>query len=277
VNVNVRRDDPLVSPIVLMYHRVCPDHEWRPSEFMVTASVFREQMRYLAAHGYWTPRLSDVLRAGGRAPRANGTPVVLTFDDGYADNLANAVPILRDLGFTAAIFPVLDLRSRVNSWDAAPEMRAPLLTERELRDVEAAGMELGSHTLSHPWLDRIDDARLADELVRSREVLASIAARPLPVLAYPYGGVDERVKRAVRAAGYEAALAVNSGPFEIAADLFEIRRQRVGNVSGAKLKVILSGAEKIYAWSKWRVRTGLAASMRALGQERPAPGAGIDG
>jgi peptidoglycan/xylan/chitin deacetylase (PgdA/CDA1 family) len=202
-----------------MYHRVCADREWRPSEFVVTASVFREQMRFLAAHGYYTPRLSEVLRAGGRAPRGRATPVVLTFDDGYADNLANAVPVLRELGFTAAVFPVLDLRSRFNSWDAAPEMRAPLLTEREMREVEEAGMELGSHTISHPWLTRLDDDRLRDELVRSREVLASVSARPLPVLASPYGGVDERVKRAVRVAGYEAALAVNAGPFEIAADL----------------------------------------------------------
>ena len=264
-----RNEVRLASPLVLMYHRVCDDREARPSEFVVTASAFRRHMRYLAEHGYWTPRLSDVLRAGGRAPRRRGTPVLLTFDDGYADNFANALPALAEHGFTAAFFPVLDLRRRFNHWDDAPELRAPLMSVDELRALEDAGMELGSHTLGHPWLTRASAARLADELERSREVLASVAQRPLAVLAYPYGDVDARVKRAVQATGYEAALAVNSGPLDIRADPFEIRRQRVGNGS---LRLILSGAERLYAWSKWKVGSRLAA-MGRNGERAPDLGA----
>jgi peptidoglycan/xylan/chitin deacetylase (PgdA/CDA1 family) len=256
-----------------MYHRVCADAEWRPSEFVVTASTFRAQMTYLVEHGYWTPRLSDVLRAGGLAPRGRRAPVLLTFDDGYRDNLEHAVPVLRELGLTAAIFPVLDLGRRRNFWDDAPALQAPLLDERELRAVEEAGWEVGSHTLGHPWLTRASPSRLADELAGSRRVLASIVARPLPVLAYPYGDVDARVKEAVRAAGYSAALAVNSGPLEIAADPLEIRRQRVGNGAGeAYLRLVLSGTEKLYAWSKWKVRARLA-SVRRPAAERRAAGA----
>jgi hypothetical protein len=71
--------------------------------------------------------------------------------------------------------------------------------------------------------------------------------------------VDERVKRAVRAAGFEAALAVNSGPLDWRGDAWEVRRQRVGNGTGdAYLRLLVSGAEKLYAWSKWKVRRGLA-------------------
>lgn len=254
---------PHMSPVVLMYHRVCADPEWRPSEFLVSATAFRRHMTYLKSHGYWTPRLSDVLRAGGRAPCRPGHPVVLTFDDGYADNLANAVPVLRELGFTASFFPVLDLQRRFNDWDTAPELRAPLLTVDEMHALEDAGMELGSHTLTHPRLTRAGASQLADELARSREVLGTVAARPLPVLAYPYGDVDDRVKRAAREAGYEAALAVNSGPLDMRADPFEIRRQRVGNGSSdGYLRLILSGAEKLYAWSKWKVCIGFAAVTR---------------
>jgi peptidoglycan/xylan/chitin deacetylase (PgdA/CDA1 family) len=261
----------MVSPIVLMYHRVCADAEWRPSEFVVTASTFRAQMTYLVEHGYYTPRLSEVLRGGGKALRGRRTPVLLTFDDGYRDNLENAVPVLRELGLTGAVFPVLHLSRRFNCWDEAPALRAPLLDAGELREVEEAGMEIGSHTITHPWLTRAGAAQLADELARSREILASIVARPLPVLAYPYGDVDARVKEAVGAAGYSAALAVNSGPLEIGADLLEIRRQRVGNgASEAYLKLILSGAEKLYAWSKWKVRSRLASARRSAGARREA-------
>jgi peptidoglycan/xylan/chitin deacetylase (PgdA/CDA1 family) len=254
--VNFALIEPLVNPIVLMYHRVCADRDAGPSEFVVSAATFRRQLRWLAERGCWTPRLSDVLRAGGRAPRRPGQPVILTFDDGYADNLAHAIPALREVGFTAALFPVLDLERRTNTWDDEPALRAPLLSVGELREVEAAGVELGSHGLRHRHLTRCSDAELHEELVRSREVLAEIAARPLPVLAYPYGEVDPRVKRAVRAAGYEAALAVNSGPLELAADRYEIRRQRVmDSASDAYLSVLLSGTEKLWQWSKWRVRS----------------------
>ncbi len=249
----------MVSPVVLMYHRVCRDDATRPSEFVVGAATFRRQMSWLARHGYYTPRVSDVLRDGGRAPCVCGRPVVITFDDGYADVLANAVPVLRAFGFTAAVFPVLDLDRRFNHWDEAPELSGPLLGADDLSALERSGFELGSHTMTHASLPRLGYPALAWELGRSREVLAELAARPLPVLAYPYGDVDERVKRAARAAGYEAALAVNSGPLDWRADALEIRRQRVGNAaSDAYMRVILSGAEKLYAWSKWKVRRGLA-------------------
>ncbi len=252
-----------MSPVVLMYHRISRDDASPASDFVVSARAFRRQLSWLARHGCYTPRLSDVLRDGGRAPSVCGRPVVITFDDGYADVLENAAPVLRSFGFTAAIFPVLDLERRFNHWDGAPELRGPLLGVEDLRALERGGFELGSHTMTHARLTRADDAALAWELARSREVLAGIAARPLPVLAYPYGAVDARVKRAARVAGFEAALAVNSGPLDWRADPLEVRRQRVGNgASDAYLRLVLSGAEKLYAWSKWKVRRGLASVAR---------------
>jgi peptidoglycan/xylan/chitin deacetylase (PgdA/CDA1 family) len=257
-----------VNPPILLYHRVCRDDEWLPSEFVVTRSVFREQMRTLARTGHYTPRLSEVLARGGRAPRTTKEPVVITFDDGYADTLENALPVLEEVGFTAAVFPVLDLRRRFNGWDADPALAAPLLTPAGMRSLEAAGVELGSHTVTHPHLTHLGDAELGEELERSREILGSIVARPLPVLAYPFGDVDERVKAAVRRSGYVAALAVNTGPLGVHADRFEIRRVCVGNsASEAYLTLKVSGAEKLYRWLRWKAK----ASFYAQGRSRPGP------
>jgi peptidoglycan/xylan/chitin deacetylase (PgdA/CDA1 family) len=265
-------NDTSMSPVVLMYHRVCRDEAVRPSEFVVSASTFRRQMSWLARHGYYTPRISAVLRDGGRAPCVCGRPVVLTFDDGYRDVLENAVPVLRSFGFTAAVFPVLDLARRFNHWDDEPELAGPLLTPDELRATEAAGLELGSHSMTHAALTSAPDAELRWELARSREVLAGIAERPIPVLAYPYGAVDERVKEAVREAGYDAAFAVNSGPLDWRADAYEIRRQRVANgASDAYMRFVLSGAEKLYAWSKWKVRTGFGSMTRHPPRPQASP------
>ena len=262
---------PLVNPIVLMYHRVCADGEAGSSEFVVSASVFRRQLGWLADHGFWTPRLSDVLRAGGRAPRRPGRPVILTFDDGYADTFENALPILAEFGFTAAVFPVLDMERRSNWWDSTESLRAPLLTPAQLRELESAGVELGSHTLTHPRLTRASDADLALELARSREILASLVARPLPVIAYPYGEVNERVKRAAHAAGYEAGLAVASGPLELRADPYEIRRECIVNVaSDSYMTLKLSQANRLYAWSKWKVRSGVERIRSWMPEQRAA-------
>lgn len=250
-----------VEPAVLMYHRVCRDGEWRPSEFAVRESVFRAQVSGLARAGFYTPRLSSVLAAGGLAPCEPGRPVILTFDDGFADTLEVALPVLRDHGFTAAVFPVLDPGARVARWSADPVLRAPLLGPRGLRALEAAGVELGSHTLTHPRLPALGDRELAHELERSREVLLSIADRPLSVLAYPYGAVSPRVKRAAREAGYVAALAVHTGPLRLGADPFEIRRVAVGNrASAAYLRLKASGADALRGWLAWQVNRGLASA-----------------
>jgi peptidoglycan/xylan/chitin deacetylase (PgdA/CDA1 family) len=245
-----------IGPPILLYHRICRAEEWHPSEIIVTTAVFREQMRYLARGDYYTPSLSEVLAWNGRAPPTSKTPVIITFDDGYADNFENAFPILQEFGFTAAVFPVLDLQRRLTWWDHLP-VRTALLTPENIRSMEAAGIEFGSHSVSHASLVRLSDSELAEELTRSREVLGSIVDRPLPVFAYPYGELDERVKRAVQSTGYSAALAVNSGPLGMHGDLFEIRRLPITNIANAAyMRFKLSGADTLYRWLKWQARKG---------------------
>ena len=245
------------DPTILLYHRVCGDGERSSSEFAVNARVFREQMRYLSRCNYYTPRLSEVLAGNGAAARDTKTPVLLTFDDGYTDNLENALPILKEFGFTAAIFPVLDLTRRSTWWGDA--RGASLLRAEQIRSMETARIEFGSHCVTHRPLTSLSDSELIEELTRSREVLATIVAHPLPVLAYPFGDVDERVKRATQRAGYAAALAVNSGPLDLRSDVFEIRRLLVANRShAAYMRMKLSGAEKLYRWLKWKIRTAVS-------------------
>jgi peptidoglycan/xylan/chitin deacetylase (PgdA/CDA1 family) len=256
---------PFLDPVVLLYHRVCADEAWRSSQFLVTATVFREQMRCLAENGYYTPRLSEVLAWVREPTCASRRPILLTFDDGYADTFENALPILQEFGFTATVFPVLATAGSFSWWESDPALRAPLLTRIQMRSMEDAGIEFGSHTLTHPRLTLTRDDELSEELARSREVLASIVSRPLPVLAYPYGDVDERVKRATRDAGYAAAFSVGSGPLDLRADPFEIRRLSVSNATN---DLEFCGARKLFGWSKWKVTSAVASVTRRRGGTR---------
>ena len=81
----------------------------------------------------------------------------------------------------------------------------------ELRSLADDGIEIGSHTVSHPHLTRLDDATLRLELVDSRERVEDEIGRPCRFLAYPFGEEDGRVRRAARDAGYEAAFALRTG------------------------------------------------------------------
>ena len=86
------------------------------------------------------------------------------------------------------------------------------MTAAEVRKVADAGIEIGSHSLSHVQLPEITDGALVDEVRRSRVLLAEIAGREVIGFCYPYGGVGEREIWAVRAAGYDYACAVYASP-----------------------------------------------------------------
>lgn len=153
------------------------------------------------------------LREGSLPPRA----VVLTFDDGYASVVDNAWPLLRDRGWTATLFVVTDSLERDLRfpWDdhttGDPTGRLRLATGDELAKAAADGLDLGSHTCTHPRLTGLDEASLAHELGHSRRVLGDLLGREVTSIAYPAGAWDTRVRRAADAAGYTVGITVDRG------------------------------------------------------------------
>jgi peptidoglycan/xylan/chitin deacetylase (PgdA/CDA1 family) len=106
------------------------------------------------------------------------------------------------------------------------------MTREQALEMSRAGIEIGSHTLTHPRLPDLPVERLVWELGESKRVLESWLGVPVTSLAYPYGAVDERVKRAAQQAGYELAVATNSGPIRFGEDPLEIRRVQILPWSG---------------------------------------------
>jgi peptidoglycan/xylan/chitin deacetylase (PgdA/CDA1 family) len=154
--------------------------------------------------------------------------VILTFDDGYADNHTLALPLLRERGMKAVVFLIGDARITTNVWDAAEgEPELPLLDAGQIREMVAQGIEFGSHTRSHARLAGLAPERLRAEVAGSKRAIEERVGEPVLALCYPYGAVDQAAKQAVADAGYAFGVASDSGPLTIGQDLLEIRRAQV--------------------------------------------------
>jgi peptidoglycan/xylan/chitin deacetylase (PgdA/CDA1 family)/glycosyltransferase involved in cell wall biosynthesis len=214
---------------VVMYHRIVeePATDSRHGTW-VTRERFAAQLDALGRRGFTTITFLDYAAyLAGEQPLPR-KPIVLTFDDGYADNHAIALPLLLERRMKAVIFLIGDARITTNAWDAAEgEPTLPLLDQRQIREMAASGIEFGSHTRSHVRLAGLAADRLRVELSGSRRAIEERAGAPVLSLCYPYGALDEAAKEAAQEAGYAFGVASDSGPLRIGDDLYEIRRAQI--------------------------------------------------
>ena len=200
---------------------------------------FEAQMLYLKRRGLWGVSIRELRRAMGEggAHRLVG----LTFDDGYEDFLGNALPTLEGLGFSATVFFVAGMLGRENTWEhrgAGPPPRLRLLDADGVREVARRGMEVGSHSVTHPRLAGLDQGALLREVDDSRRMLGEVLNAPVEGFCYPYGDLDARAVRAARGTGYAYALATKR---QVEGGIYDWPRTYVGERDtplrlGVKLK-----------------------------------------
>ncbi len=150
--------------------------------------------------------MTDLLAARARG---EGQGLVgLTFDDGYADFVDNALPLLARWGCGATLFVLPGRLGGDNAWDPQGP-RKPLLTADGIRQAAAGGVE--ARLLTHVDLTQADDDTLHAEVAESRSRLRELTNSPVDGFCYPYGTIDTRAMDAVRAAGYAYACAIDPG------------------------------------------------------------------
>jgi peptidoglycan/xylan/chitin deacetylase (PgdA/CDA1 family) len=184
-------------------------------DLFVRPPDFAAQMSWLAEHGFHAVTLHQVYDYWLRGTPLPKQPIVVSFDDGYLGQDTHAMPVLHRLHWPG----VLNLKvDALKSPYALPPWR--------VRQLLAAGWELDAHTITHPDLTRVDDARLWQEVHGSRVALQRMFHVPVDFFCYPSGRYDAHVVDAVRRAGYLGATTTNYG-LARPADPYTLSRIRI--------------------------------------------------
>lgn len=192
--------------LVLTYHAVSED--W-PAALSVMPQRLEWQLRRLLDRGYRGVTFTEAVSA----PPASRA-LAVTFDDAYRSVLELAFPILSRLGLVGTVFAPTDFIGAerpmawpgIDQWHGGPhEPELVPLSWEELGALVDAGWEIGSHGRTHPYLTRLDEDRLLDELATSKQVCEAELGVACRSLAYPFGDADARVVATAASVGYEAA------------------------------------------------------------------------
>lgn len=182
---------------ILYYHSIARE---AGNELRVPVEEFEAHMNYLKQAGFKSITLQELFQHYSEGLELPKKPFVLTFDDGYADNYANAFKIAKQYGFTGTIFMVTDWIDGTG-----------YLTREQLRELSAQGWQIEAHTVSHPRLNEIDTKQLEKELSESKKKLEEILNLRINFLAYPFGIYSDQIIQKAREAGYLMGLTTNRG------------------------------------------------------------------
>ena len=190
---------------ILMYHYVRTPPSIRVDRLgyrlSVSPAVFQSQMDWLLTHGYHPVNFNQVRAYFAGTSPLPSRPVVITLDDGYQDLYTTALPILQTHHFTAVAYIVSGF---INQPGYA--------TSDEVVQLDRAGIEIGSHTVSHPDLAHVSFASAMFQVVESKRVLEGMLGHPVLDFAYPSGRYDAETIQAVEKAGYDTAVTTSGYP-----------------------------------------------------------------
>jgi peptidoglycan/xylan/chitin deacetylase (PgdA/CDA1 family) len=195
---------------ILMYHAFT--EKKTGSRFIMPVRRFARQMWWLRRLGYRVIGLEELLRIRREHLLPPTRSVVITIDDGYAETLTLASPVLRSYGYPATLFVVSDRVGAANSWSNGDGLKArPLLSWDEIARMAGDGVELGAHTRTHAKLTDLPRGRAREEVLASKQEIESRLQIPIRSFAYPYGESNAAAEEIVRETGFWGACGVEPG------------------------------------------------------------------
>ena len=210
---------------ILLYHYIglCPPEFDDPyqADLWVSPERFAAQLHHLNEHGFTTVGLDHLLAGTAAGDLLPARPVIITFDDGTADNYHQAFPLLKSAGCVATFFVVTDKVGTPGH-----------MTWPQLREMAGAGMSIESHTATHADLNRLSPQACFAELRRSREALSRELGQDSSYLAYPGGHYNQAVCLQAGLARYRAAVTTLEAISFGRGAVFELPRVRISSTDG---------------------------------------------
>jgi peptidoglycan/xylan/chitin deacetylase (PgdA/CDA1 family) len=246
-----------VTPVpILLYHSISDDPpQWirplsiTPKEFSHHLELIRASVRTPVSVGDY----ASILAGHGSLP---DRPVVITFDDGFADFREEALPALRRAGLQATLFVTTGFLEGVSEGDAMKRPPGRWLDAAALLDLHAEGVEIGAHSHSHPHLDTLPAEMARDEIARSKQMLEELLDAPVSSFAYPHGYHGPVVRRLAQECGFASACAVKNALSWDDDDRFALARLMVrADTTLDRLEAWLDGRGAPLARARERART----------------------
>ena len=238
---------------ILTYHQIAeaPSKGSPHRNLYVSPSAFARQMALLKMFGYAGLSISEL------QPYLNGEKagkvVGITFDDGYLNTLAHALPVLRQHGFSSTCYAVSSFVGKTNLWDEEHGVpQTPLMSGEELRQWIASGQEVGAHTRSHADLLQIDDASARHEIAAGKAELEAVLGQTVSHFSYPYGRFEAQHIEMVKENGFATATTTRQVRCSAPADLFRLPRIDVQRTMSSPIFSLTIATPHADAWEALR-------------------------
>lgn len=197
-----------VSVPVFVYHSVRPYVQGESKSqdaYDITPELFDEQLTYLEDNGYTAVTLDELSDLLGKGVKTSDTKkrVVLTFDDGWENQYTYAYPLLKKHHMTAMFYVY-----------TKPIGYKHFLTWPQLKEMKQEGMEVGSHTLTHPFFKKSSEDDLKKEILESRLILEKELNVPIKHFASPFGYSNAHIEDVIKESGYETGRTIYRGSLQ---------------------------------------------------------------
>lgn len=241
---------------VLMYHKI-PDHEIESQhKIYVTKQNFEKHLQFFKSRGFETLTFSDLkkFRTGELSFKEfPKKPLILTFDDGYTDNLQNASPLMKKYGFKAQLFLLANQGINQNSWDVnSTEPAHEIVSGKDRQKWLESQFEIGSHGFSHEKITQLSNQDAIKELSESKKSLEQEFNKPVNVYAFTYGITDNNSAQLAQSTGYEYAVNTDTGGLLLEEEPYSIFRVNVfpDESSWSLFKKTSAWYRKYYYWKR---------------------------
>lgn len=219
----------------------------------VPPALFEKQIKYLVSHDYHILPIAEIFDYLSGKKKFCGKKIVLTFDDGFSNNLTPAINTLHKNGLTATYFLTSDYIGKDEfPWCSVNGLYSKPMNLEEILKLLSLGMSVGSHARSHMNLGGIsnDTDKLYREIAESKEILQAKLKVPVKYFAYPfgsYGSYNNTTEEMVKNSGYQAAFTNIFGLNIVGDNIFALKRTRIDwHDTMFRFKMKLRGA---YDWT----------------------------